>query len=124
MKKLIRFGLVGGVGFVVDAGTLILLLHFTPLGPYMSRAVAIALAVSATWLLNRRFTFGASRHSMIREGFRYGSVGLTASLVNYLTYAGLVFSMPEINPLAAMMLSSASAMIFSFYGYSRFVFRR
>ncbi|MBP1851257.1 GtrA family protein [Rhizobium halophytocola] len=124
MKRLLRFSLVGGVGFIVDAGTLAILLHFTPLGPYVSRAIAIAFAVCATWQLNRRFTFGASRHSLIREGFRYGSVGLTSSLVNYLIYAGVVFTYPEVNPLAAMVLSSASAMLFSFFGYSRFVFRR
>ncbi|MBR0557368.1 GtrA family protein [Ciceribacter sp. L1K23] len=124
MAKLLRFGIVGSVGFLVDAGILALLLGFTPLGPFVSRAIAIAVAMMATWYLNRRFTFGASRHSIVREGFRYGSVGLTSALVNYLVYSALLISFPTLQPLAALVVSSIAAMAFSFFGYSRFVFRR
>lgn len=124
MKKLLRFGIVGSVGFLVDAGILALLLAITPFGPFLSRAIAITIAMAATWYLNRRFTFGASRHSIVREGFRYGSVGLTSSLVNYLVYTALLVTFPPLQPLAALVISSIAAMAFSFFGYSRFVFRR
>jgi putative flippase GtrA len=123
MKKLIRFAVAGGVGFVVDAGLLALLLHTTPLGPFIARVIAIAAAMFTTWLFNRTFTFGRSPHSLAREGFRYGSVGATSALVNYGLYAALLLSLPALQPLAAMVFATAASMIFSFFGYSRFVFR-
>ena len=124
MKKLARFGIVGSIGFLVDAALLWLLLETTPLGPFLARAIAIAVALCATWYLNRSFTFGASRRSIAIEGFRYGSVGITSAAVNYLIYSGLLLSLPILQPLAALVIASIAAMAFSFFGYSRFVFRR
>lgn len=124
MKKLARFGIVGTIGFLVDGSVLWLLLETTPLGPFLARAIAIAVALVATWYLNRSFTFGASRRSIAVEGFRYGSVGITSAMVNYLIYSGLLLSLPILQPLAALVIASIAAMAFSFFGYSRFVFRR
>ena len=124
MMRLLRFAVVGGAGFLVDASMLALLLTFTPMSAIPARALAILTALAATWYLNRRFTFGASRYSVIREGFRYGSVGLTSALVNYLIFTGLLLTIPTLNPFAALVFSSIAAMGFSFFGYSRFVFRR
>jgi putative flippase GtrA len=124
MKKFLRFALVGATGFLVDVGVLWLLLTYTPLGPLAGRAIAIALAMTATWLLNRRFTFGASRRSIVVEGFRYGFIGLVTSLVNYGIYAGLLIMAPLLSPYAALVAASIAAMLFSFFGYSRYVFRR
>ena len=48
MKKLIRFAIAGGLGFIVDACVLAALLHLTPLGPFIGRLIAIALAMATT----------------------------------------------------------------------------
>ncbi|HLP70656.1 MAG TPA: GtrA family protein [Rhizobium sp.] len=124
MKKLLRFGIVGTTGFVIDAAGLMLLLNTTPLGPFAARAFAIVIALAATWLLNRSFTFGASRHSLAVEGFRYGSVGITTAVLNYVLYSALLIASPLLKPVVALVLASLAAMAFSFFGYSRFVFRR
>jgi putative flippase GtrA len=124
MSRVIRFGIVGATGFVVDAAVLELLMRTTPLGPFLSRAIAIAVAITATWLLNRKFTFGASRHSVLGEGVRYGSVGLTSAVLNYLVYSALLVVFPALSPLEALVLASIIATGFSFFAYSRFVFRR
>ena len=81
MKKFIRFVIVGATGFLVDAGTLWLLLTFSPLGPLSARVIAIALAMTATWLLNRTFTFGASKRSVVVEGFRYGVIAVITAFM-------------------------------------------
>ncbi|MBB3455351.1 putative flippase GtrA [Rhizobium sp. BK313] len=124
MKKLFRFLIAGGIGFVVDAGILLLLLRFTPIGPFGARAIAIPSALLATWFLNRNFTFGHSERSLAVEGFRYGSVGITSALLNYALYSSLLVSEPTLRPIIALILASAAATAFSFFGYSRFVFRR
>ena len=123
MRKLVRFGIAGGIGFIIDAGLLALLLHLTPLGPFLARLIAIAVAMTATWSFNRAFTFGRSGHSLAVEGFRYGSVGMVTALLNYTLYSVLLISLPVMQPLAAMVLATAASMLFSFFGYSRFVFR-
>lgn len=123
MKKLFRFLIAGSVGFVVDAGVLHLLLWFTPVGPFIGRAVSIPSALLATWVLNRNFTFGHSDRSLAAEGFRYGSVGLTSALLNYALFSSLLMAEPSLRPIIALTLGSAAATTFSFFGYSRFVFR-
>ncbi|KPF47408.1 GtrA family protein [Rhizobium sp. AAP43] len=124
MTKFLRFAIVGATGFAVDMGVLWLLLTFTPIGPLAGRVIAIALAMIATWQLNRNFTFGASKRTIVVEGFRYGFIGVITSIVNYGVYAGLLIAAPLLSPYAALIVASVAAMLFSFFGYSRYVFRR
>ncbi|MGO4565734.1 GtrA family protein [Rhizobium sp. 2YAF20] len=124
MRRFLRFAAAGGVGFIVDVSILMLLLHFTSLGPFGARAISIPMAVIAAWMLNRTFTFDRSGRSLAVEGFRYGSIGVTSALLNYALYSALLMSTPILRPTVALVLASAAATGFSFFGYSRFVFRR
>lgn len=122
--RVLRFVVVGGIGFVADAGMLALLLKATPLGPFAARLVSVAFGLAVTWLCNRTLTFGPSSRSMLSEGARYGGVGITTSIVNYLIYSGLLLAMPWMPPLLALVIASLAAMTFSYLGYSRLVFDR
>jgi len=124
MNRIFRFAVVGGIGFVADAGMLALLLAATPLGPFIARLVSIAFGLAVTWLCNRTLTFGPSGRPMLVEGARYGGVGITTSIVNYLVYSGLLLAMPWLAPLVALVIASLVAMTFSYLGYSRLVFDR
>nr|CAD6427378.1 GtrA family protein [Rhizobium sp. Q54] len=123
MKKLAWFIVSGGTGFAVDAGVTQLLLWFTSIGPFAARVPAIMTAMAVTWFLNRSFTFGRSSSSLAAEGFRYWAVGITAALLNYAVYSTLIARLP-VQPVAAIVFASLAAMAYSFFGYSRFVFRR
>ena len=124
MNRILRFILVGGIGFVADAAMLALLLAVTPLGPFVARLVSIGFALCVTWLCNRTLTFRPSERGMLREGTRYGGVGIATSIVNYLVYGGLLLAVPSMPPLAAMVAASLAAMVLSYLGYSRLVFDR
>lgn len=124
MKKLFWFVVAGGSGFAVDAGVTLLLIAYTPAGPFIARIVAIATAMLFTWLVNRHVTFGKSDRRVLHEGFLYAFVGIVAALINYGIYALLLLRNPDLQPFIALFLSSLSAMVFSYFGYSRFVFRR
>ena len=50
-----RFCLVGGVGFVVDAGSLWLLIDFGSMGLLSGRVVSYLIAATVTWALHRHF---------------------------------------------------------------------
>lgn len=124
MSRFLRFAIVGGVGFAVDAGVLALLLWATPLGPFFGRLVSIACGLTVTWLCNRTLTFGPSGRSKLHEGARYGGVGIASSILNYLVYSGVLLALPATPPLMALVVASAAAMVFSYLGYSRLVFDR
>lgn len=122
MKKLFWFAFAGGTGFLVDAGSLSLILWLTPIGPFLARVLSIALAMAYTWTINRTFTFGRSGRNLASEGARYGLVGIAAALVNYGTYSLCLLAWPPLWPVLAAAIGSGVAMIFSYLGYSRFVF--
>ncbi|WP_227496983.1 GtrA family protein [Planctomonas psychrotolerans] len=67
LSQLMKFGLVGGVGFVIDVGVFTLLrisvlspdvLHE---GPILAKVVSTSLAIGANWVGNRYWTFGPHR---------------------------------------------------------------
>jgi Predicted membrane protein len=124
MRKIAFFAIAGGTGFLVDAIVLSLLLRFTPLDPFTVRLGAIAVAMGCTYAINRSFTFGPSGRTIAAEGTRYGGVGLTSAALNYLIYSGALLIAPSLPPLAALTIASALATLFSYFGYSRFVFGR
>ncbi len=124
MKRFTRFLLVGGVGFLADAGLLLLLLAVTPLGPLPARLISAGCALLLTWTLNRHFAFSPSARGLAQEGARYGGVGITTSLVNLAIYTALLAALPAIPPLLALVVGSGIATLLSFAGYSRLVFDR
>ncbi|MCF6328558.1 MAG: GtrA family protein, partial [Henriciella sp.] len=81
LKRLGRFGVVGGLGFVVDAGLTVTLIQ-AGLDPFSARLIAIALAMLVTWRLNRAVTFGSSDTSQKTEGLRYSAVAVSAAAIN------------------------------------------
>jgi len=124
VRRIASFGFVGAIGFAVDALVLwILLAAFAP-DPLLARLGSMAMALAATWLLNRSLTFGASARPVVVEGARYGGIGAASGLLNYLVYSALLILLPAIHPLLALVAGSAAAMVFSYLGYSRLVFDR
>lgn len=124
MRRIFAFLCVGGAGFVADAGLLTGLLAITSLDAFSARLISVAGALCLTWLLNRQITFGASSRPVAAEGALYGSVGVTTSIVNYAIYSAILLALPAMMPLAALVIASIGAMVFSYFGYSRLVFNR
>jgi putative flippase GtrA len=117
-----RFALVGGTGFLIDAGLLAALHNGVGLDPFTARLVSISASALTTWRLNRSVTFGASDRSQAVEGARYAIVAALTAALNYCIYALALIVWPELPPLAAMAGATGAAMLFSYFGYSRFVF--
>ncbi len=124
MKRLSWFLAAGSGGFLIDAGLTHALVEAGGFDPLSARLPAIVLAMAFTWLVNRSRTFGRSAHSLAVEGFRYWAVGITATAVNYAVYSLLMVRAPFLQPVVAISAASLAAMAYSFFGYSRFVFRQ
>ncbi len=115
-----RFLLVGGSGFVIDAGLTYLLVKLN-VAPWLARIPAILLAMAYTWIANRYFTYRVYTERSVSEAMRYAFVAVVMALVNYLTYLTLVSN--GIMPVVAVALATALQTIISFHGYRYFVFK-
>lgn len=122
VERFLRFAIVGGSAFVIDAGLLVLLHNGAGLDPYSSRLISICVAAFFTWRVNRLITFGASPSSQATEGIRYATVAGLAACLNYLVYAAALLAWNGLPPVAAAVIATLAAMSFSYLGYSRFVF--
>ena len=121
MTSFLRFGVVGAIGFMVDAGVLQLLL-LAGWNPVAARTVAIPVAVLATWALNRTFTFPeAQQGPALASLLRYAGVSATGAAVNFSVYTALVVL--GMHPLAALALASIVAMAVNYLGSKHFAFR-
>lgn len=123
---LMRFGLVGGLGFVVDGGVLQLMVMLG-LHPIPARAVSFPIAVLATWLANRTFTFPDKiEQSKLREASTYVAVQLVGGAANFVVYSGLILKMKFFAewPLIALAFGSAAGLTINYLGSKHIVFRR
>ncbi|WBU36794.1 GtrA family protein [Homoserinibacter sp. YIM 151385] len=83
LTQFARFGVVGGVGFLIDLGIFNLLiatvLHPDRLheGPVIAKAVSTSVAIGANWVGNRFWTFREHRgRRVVREGVEFGIVSV------------------------------------------------
>lgn len=92
LRRLAIFSLVGVVGFVVDAGVLQLLVLGLAWDRYSGRLISFLFAATATWLLNRRYTFrGPRKHSLGVEWARYILAMSGGFACNFAAYSALVY---------------------------------
>lgn len=88
VRQLVKFALVGGVGFVVDVA-LFTTLRLTVLaperlheGPLVAKVVSTLVAIAANWLGNRYWTFGPHRSTRSwAEGLEFLAVSLLGLVV-------------------------------------------
>lgn len=119
------FVVVGGIGFVVDAGILAALVHGYDWGDYSARGISFAVAVTVTWYLNRRFVFTSGQtNSRKQEYTRYLAVQGTGMAINFLVYSLCIATSELMDtwPVLALAVGSAVALIFNYVGARLFVF--
>ena len=88
IAQLVRFGLVGAVGLVIDVA-FFNLLRVTVLepsviheGPVIAKIASTSLAIIANWIGNRYWTFGREhRPRLVREGGEFVLVSLGGMLI-------------------------------------------
>jgi putative flippase GtrA len=125
-----RFAIVGGIGFVVDAGILTVLASWLGLNVYASRAVSFATAVLATWALNRQWVFGSlkARHARAvgAEYLRYVIVQTVGALTNLVVFVAVLAAVPGLirYPVVPLAVGAVAGLLVNFAGARAWVFRR
>jgi putative flippase GtrA len=128
LQKLVRFGLVGLLGFVVDAGVLHLLVSLGGLTLLPARACSFLCAATTTWAANRVFTFTAVPRlgrALLAEWAAYFAASLGGGCVNYVVFAAAIHLSRALHdfPTVAVAIGTLAGMVFNFLMYSRYVFR-
>ena len=126
-KQFLRFCVIGAVGFLADAGVLLLLVHDTAMGAIAARLVSFAVAVLVTFELNRRWTFrDAASIKYWNQLASYVGVQSLGFACNFAIYTGLYLLLPPdpSAPLAALAVASALALFVNFIGARLLVFGR
>lgn len=125
LRELLLFGLVGVIGFIVDSGVLYLLK--SSLGLYYGRLFSFLSAVLTTWILNRHLTFSqrASGMTLFQEFSRYLGLMLGGGIVNYVSYALLVYFVEFVarQPVWGVAVGSCAGMMVNYLLARFFIFR-
>ena len=132
LRQLVKFGLVGGVGFVVDVGGFNLLRFAGGEGPLYdyplsAKLVSGAAATLVAWLGNRYWTFRHSRRAAAHHELL--NITKTVGISNGSAKAGLWVSPDQLgfrsalaDNISANGVGLALATAFRFWAYRRHVF--
>jgi putative flippase GtrA len=124
-RRIAKFVIVGGVGFVVDAAVLTFALQRLTSSVYAARALSFTVAVIATWLLNRTFVFASGdARTIAAEYGRYLSTQVAAALANLLVFIGLVEAIPALisMPVVPLAVGAVLGAIVNYMGSAHWVF--
>ena len=122
--ELLRFGIVGVAGFVVDAATLTAAIALG-FGPWYGRVLSYLTAATTTFALNRTWTFrGAASAQPVRQWALFLVVNLVGFCFNYGTYAALIAGVPLVaaHPILGVAAGSLAGLVGNFVLSRRFVF--
>jgi putative flippase GtrA len=133
--ELFRFGVVGSVGFLVDASVLQILVSCFDGGLLVSRVFSYLAAATVTWFLHRVYTFryhhtssdnySASPRALLSQWSRFILANGIGASLNYGIYAFFILNsaLCRENPVIGVAIGSLVAMVFNFVISKRFVFK-
>jgi putative flippase GtrA len=120
--QLIRFGLVGGTGFVINVGVYALCVHPLAMNYRLAFVVAWMVAVTNNFLLNRHWTFDASAGSVRFQAVRFFVVSVVAAVFSFLLLTAFVEGAGLAKVLAEALAVAASTPL-NFLGNKLWSFR-
>ena len=132
IAQLAKFGVVGGVAYVIDVGLFNLLSYVgsPPLldgQPLLAKIVSTGVATVVAWLGNRYWTFRHSRRpDRAREFVLYLGMCMIGLLIAlsclWVLHYVLGFTSPLADNISANVIGLAAGTAFRFWAYKRFVF--
>ena len=125
LEQMLRFGIVGCAGFVVDTAVLYTALAFG-MGPYSGRVLSYVAAATGNWALNRLWTFPQAKAAApARQWALFLVVNLVGFALNYGLYA-LLMSQVELvarHPVLGVAAGALAGMTGNFILSRSLVFR-
>ena len=120
--QLVRFGIVGGVGFVVNLAVYTLCVHTLGIDYHVAAVLAWLVAVVNNFVLNRHWTFDARGDRARFQAVRFFVVSLVALGFSLLLLTLLVET-AGVAKIPAQALAVAASMPLNFLGNKLWSFR-
>jgi putative flippase GtrA len=120
--QLIRFGLVGGVGFVINVAVYALCVHELGMDYHLAAVAAWLVAVINNFVLNRLWTFDARAGRAHFQALRFLTISLVALGFSLLLLMLLVEN-AGMAKIPAQALAVAASMPLNFLGNKLWSFR-
>lgn len=128
VSKILKFGMVGAVGFLIEAVVLTLLYKEYAFNVVLARTVSFSLATLATWLLNRSFTFAEEKSlnlSKRKEYIFYLAIQSGGAVLNFLVFILLIMILPYLKaiPIIPLAAGAVFGFLFNYIVLKRWVYR-
>jgi putative flippase GtrA len=120
--QLVRFGFVGGIGFVVNLAVYTLFVHSVGVDFRVANVAAWLVAVLNNFVLNRHWTFDAADGRARSQAIRFLVVSLVAEAFSLLLLTLLVQG-AGVAKVPAQALAVAASMPLNFLGNKLWSFR-
>lgn len=120
-KGMLRFLAVGVTGLAVHS-LLFTVLHIRGVGERTAWWIALLVATTVTWTLNRRVTFAPSGRGRLAEIVRYALVTAVAQGISYSVFLALGSVAPHLPRTLALIVGAGVATVFSYSGQRFFTF--
>lgn len=119
--QLIRFGLVGASGFVLNVGVYALCVHVLGIDYQGAFVIAWAVAVTNNFVLNRHWTFEARAGRMHFQALRFLAVSIAAAVFGFVLLT--LFVQAGLAKVPAEALAVAASTPLNFLGNKLWSFR-
>ncbi len=123
MIQLTKFGLVGIGSLIIDTIFYWFINNYIFSGYFVPRFFSISLAISWNFILNRHWTFNASRDCLDKQIFRYACVLALTSGLNFLVAYFLITSL-KISEMYSIIFTSFLIATLNFMMHSLVSFRK
>ena len=119
--QLLKFGIVGGSGYLINLAVFALLTGGLGLHHSLAAVGAFCVAVTNNFLWNRHWTFEAGDGHAGFQAARFFAVSIAALLINLAALEALIAG-ASLGDLAAQAIAVAVAMPFNFLGNKLWTF--
>jgi len=124
LNKLIKFGLIGFGGMLIDYSITAFLKEILELNKYIANTSGFICAASSNYILNRKFTFKSSNPKMLKEYSGFLTIAIAGLALNNTIIWLLVDKVMELNFYLAKFIAITTVFVWNFFMNNYFNFKQ
>jgi putative flippase GtrA len=120
----VRFCIVGGFVFCLDAAILYICIYGLNCSPKISRVISAICSITISWVLHRNYTFNPPKFNLLLEYGNYIICSLLSFVINLSVYIILIDKLLICwqYPILALIAATATSMNFSYFFMKKLIF--
>lgn len=122
LKQFIKFGLVGFLSFLVDAGVYLVLTRYLAVFYLIAKMISFVVAATNSYIFNRTWTFRSKSTQIGREFVKFFFISTIGLGINSLIMF-LAVDKIKLNDLLGLIIATAITMFWNFTANKLWVFR-